>query len=62
MQSPPELPHRVAAQDGDGTVPFPIPLHAARDLTAGGPKACILLDGAAHELRITRAGKLILTK
>ncbi len=34
----------------------------ARDLVKDGVQACILLDGKAYYLRITRAGKLILTK
>ena len=38
------------------------PLHEARDLTGGGPQAWIRLDGTVYTLRITRAGKLILTK
>jgi hemin uptake protein HemP len=36
--------------------------HDARDLTAGGSTARIVLDGKVYTLRITRAGKLILTK
>jgi len=39
-----------------------IPHHAARDLTQGGTQARIELDGQVYTLRITRAGKLILTK
>lgn len=46
-------PHPAAA---------PLPLHDARDLTGGGAMANILLDGQVYTLRITRAGKLILTK
>ena len=38
------------------------PLHDARVLTRGGVQARILLDGQVYALRITRAGKLILTK
>ncbi len=34
----------------------------ARDLIRDGAQACIVLDGQAYYLRITRAGKLILTK
>lgn len=34
----------------------------ARDLIASGMQARIYLDGQAYFLRITRAGKLILTK
>ncbi|HKL64645.1 MAG TPA: hemin uptake protein HemP [Roseovarius sp.] len=36
--------------------------HDARDLTGGGSIAYIVLDGQTYTLRITRAGKLILTK
>lgn len=43
------------------TVPG-IPVHRAKDLTGGGTLAQILLDGKVYALRITRAGKLILTK
>lgn len=38
------------------------PLHEARVLTEGGSLARITLDGQVYSLRITRAGKLILTK
>lgn len=38
------------------------PLHDARALTGGGVQARIALDGQVYALRITRAGKLILTK
>lgn len=34
----------------------------ARDLVRNGVQSCILLDGQVYYLRITRAGKLILTK
>ncbi|MET4128513.1 hemin uptake protein HemP [Roseovarius sp. MBR-6] len=36
--------------------------HDARALTDGGHIAYIVLDGQTYTLRITRAGKLILTK
>lgn len=39
-----------------------VPVHDARDLTGGGVEARILLDGTPYVLRITRLGKLILTK
>lgn len=39
-----------------------LPAHCARKLTAGGCQARIVLDGQVYCLRITRAGKLILTK
>jgi hemin uptake protein HemP len=38
------------------------PRHDARYLTAGGVEAEIRLDGVRYVLRITRQGKLILTK
>ncbi len=38
------------------------PAHDARVLTEGGSLARIALDGQIYSLRITRAGKLILTK
>lgn len=37
-------------------------MHHVRDLTAGGDQARLVLDGQTYTLRITRAGKLILTK
>jgi hemin uptake protein HemP len=43
-------------------VPAPIPAHNAQDLTGGGSVAHIRLDGLTYTLRITRQGKLILTK
>ncbi|WP_323035267.1 hemin uptake protein HemP [Pararhodobacter sp.] len=39
-----------------------LPVHSARQLTSGGTQARIDLDGKIYDLRITRAGKLILTK
>lgn len=38
------------------------PIHDARTLTGGGDQAQIRLDDQTYTLRITRAGKLILTK
>lgn len=38
------------------------PCHDARTLTGQGTRAVIVLDGQTYYLRITRAGKLILTK
>ncbi|MCC5959606.1 hemin uptake protein HemP [Roseinatronobacter sp. S2] len=38
------------------------PVHDVYSLTRGGTLAQILLDGKTYQLRITRAGKLILTK
>ncbi len=40
----------------------PPPLHEATDLTEGGGLAHIKLGDQLYTLRITRAGKLILTK
>ncbi|MFN3955616.1 MAG: hemin uptake protein HemP [Pararhodobacter sp.] len=42
--------------------PAQVPVHRAQDLTRGGQLAQIVLDGKIYALRITRAGKLILTK
>lgn len=39
-----------------------LPLYDARELTKTGAQALIALDGQVYTLRITRAGKLILTK
>lgn len=38
------------------------PHHDARALTEGGTQARIVLDAQVYTLRITRQGKLILTK
>lgn len=39
-----------------------LPTYDARQLIDGAPQARILLDGNTYFLRITRAGKLLLTK
>lgn len=39
-----------------------LPQHDALTLTQGGVQAQIVLHGQVYTLRITRAGKLILTK
>ncbi|MEM9708101.1 MAG: hemin uptake protein HemP [Pseudomonadota bacterium] len=39
-----------------------VPTYDARDIVQGGVQARIVLDGTSYWLRITRAGKLILTK
>ncbi len=39
-----------------------IDTYDARDLIRTGTQACIILDEQTYFLRITRAGKLILTK
>lgn len=51
------LPSPREVDDSDGTV-----IYDARDLIANGVKADIVLDNQTYTLRITRAGKLILTK
>jgi len=38
------------------------PVHLAEKLTSGGNLAHIVLEGQTYTLRITRQGKLILTK
>ena len=42
--------------------PQPLPRYDARDLIKQGDQANIILDDQIYVLRITRAGKLILTK
>ena len=39
-----------------------LPAYSARDLIQDGDQANIILDDQVYVLRITRAGKLILTK
>lgn len=51
------LPNPSAIDRVDDTV-----IYDARDLIRNGVKADIILDGQTYTLRITRAGKLILTK
>jgi hemin uptake protein HemP len=46
----------------DARIPAMPPVHDVYSLTRGGTLAQILLDGKTYQLRITRAGKLILTK
>lgn len=47
--------HRLMTAD-------PVPVHQATTLTRGGTTAQTLLNGHTCTLRITRAGKRILTK
>ncbi len=47
---------------GKGLGADALPTHDARTLTNGGDQAQIVLDAQVYTLRITRAGKLILTK
>lgn len=46
----------------DPVVCPPIPTYDARAMIPSGTQAHIALDGQVYTLRITRAGKLILTK
>lgn len=39
-----------------------VPVHDARALLGGGVQARIVLDDRVYTLRLTRAGKLILTR
>ena len=51
----------MSAGAGAPAPPAP-PVHAAEALTGGGAEARITLGGQVYVLRITRQGKLILTK
>jgi len=44
------------------TPPETLPTYQAKDLTEGGDLAQIVLDAQTYILRVTKAGKLILTK
>jgi hemin uptake protein HemP len=48
----------IAIEGADGATP----VYSAEDLTSGGNLAQIRLSEAVYTLRITRQGKLILTK
>jgi hemin uptake protein HemP len=52
-----EIPQKVEPSE-----PPRLATYDARDLIPGGVQACITLDDQIYILRITRAGKLILTK
>jgi hemin uptake protein HemP len=53
----------IVARRGMQAPPTPaVPVHDARKLLRGGTEARITLDAAVYTLRITRQGKLILTK
>ena len=52
-----EVPKPTAAKPAQS-----IDTYDARDLVKDGVQACIVLDDHTYYLRITRAGKLILTK
>jgi hemin uptake protein HemP len=50
-------------QTGSTSIELPtLPTHRAEELTQGGNQALIVLNDQVYSLRITRAGKLILTK
>ena len=51
-----------SAKEINATIPSTLPAYSAQDLTKGGDQAQIVLSGQIYTLRITRAGKLILTK
>ncbi len=57
MNAMTETPQAVSRSDM-----YQIDTYDARALISKGVQACILLDDQAYYLRITRAGKLILTK
>ncbi|TNF64644.1 MAG: hemin uptake protein HemP [Rhodobacteraceae bacterium] len=49
-------------QRAEARLPQRGPVFRAEDLTGGGQTALILLGDQVYQLRITKAGKLILTK
>ncbi|MEM6759138.1 MAG: hemin uptake protein HemP [Pseudomonadota bacterium] len=49
-------------QSTDAAQPEMLPTYEATDLTQGGQLARIKLNDQLYTLRVTRAGKLILTK
>ena len=53
---------KVGKNTGTGQKVDPVPTHDAVQLTEGGILARIKLGDKIYVLRITRAGKLILTK
>ena len=57
MNAMTDLPARAKAPSADTLATYD-----ARDLIPSGVQACIVLDDQTYFLRITRAGKLILTK
>ncbi|MCH2094271.1 MAG: hemin uptake protein HemP [Rhodobacteraceae bacterium] len=52
----------MIAKPKEMRVPDTVPVYDARDLTQDSGLAHIQLDDQTYVLRITRAGKLILTK
>jgi hemin uptake protein HemP len=59
---PADAPFALSPSRCDAPQVEPIPCHDAVDLTKGGPVAHIRLNGQHYALRITRQGRLILTK
>lgn len=58
-------PRMTALSDLNSLTSLPVstaPVHDALALTEGGAQAQLVLNGQVYTLRITRAGKLILTK
>ena len=51
-----------APLSGEPALPPGVPVHRAEHLMLGKREARIVLDGQVYTLRMTRAGKLILTK
>jgi len=64
QSAPATLRFPTLHRTGETDMPRPEarPVHDARALTDGAAQADILLDGVRYVLRITRQGKLILTK
>lgn len=57
-----EMPTRFPPAPLAVSAGSPPPCYDARELTRDGNLAELVLDGQRYTLRITRAGKLILTK
>jgi hemin uptake protein HemP len=62
MSLPRQQPTLLRRPEPPAAQPRPWPRHDARTLTGPDGAALILLDGQTYQLRITRQGKLILTK
>jgi hemin uptake protein HemP len=61
-RSPGDPAPHAAAPPPVGGAARALPAHDVRQLMRNGTQAVLMLDGIAYSLRITRAGKLILTK
>jgi len=55
-------PEPVPSTGRQGTAPAPPPRYRAEDLLDGADRAEIVLGDQVYTLRLTRTGKLILTK